>query len=216
MNIELTVHLFNCSVLKSFGTYRLKKQETSMQILEAASKRFMHYGYNKTTMAEIARDLKMSTGNLYRFFPSKLDIAEAIAVAHEEDDYKLLSHITELKKPAPERLRIFVQNVLEVTFYKIAESNKVFEVAQAIISQRPEYANKVLANEREFLIKILNDGVEEGTIKPLADANWTAEVLQCATMKYRYPQLHHCYNLDYLKKELDGVMDHFNAGIGAK
>lgn len=201
---------------KIFGTYSLKKQETSMQILEAASKRFMHYGYNKTTMAEIARDLKMSTGNLYRFFPSKLDIAEAIAVAHEEEDYKNLSQIADLKKPAPERLRIFAQSVLEITFNKIAESNKVFEVAQAIISQRPEYANRVLANEREFLTKILNDGVKEGTIKPLENAHWTAEVLQCATMKYRYPQLHHCFNLEYLQKELNGVMDHFSSGIGAK
>ena len=194
----------------------MKKQETSMQILEAASKRFMHYGYNKTTMAEIARDLKMSTGNLYRFFPSKLDIAEAIAVAHEEEDYQHLRQIAKLKKPAPERLRIFTQSVLEITFNKIAESNKVFEVAQAIISQRPEYANRVLANEREYLQAILNDGVAEGTIRPLENANWTAEVLQCATMKYRYPQLHHCYNLEYLQKELDGVMDHFNVGIGAK
>ncbi len=194
----------------------MKKQETSMQILEAASKRFMHYGYNKTTMAEIARDLKMSTGNLYRFFPSKLDIAEAIAVEHEEDGYKFLAQISELKKPAPERLRIFAQSVLEITFNKIAESNKVFEVAQAIISQRPEYANSVLANEREFLTKILNDGIKEGTIRELENVNWTAEVLQCATMKYRYPQLHGCHNIDYLKKELDGVMDHIMAGIGAK
>lgn len=193
----------------------VKKQEISMQILGAASARFMHYGYNKTTMAEIARDLNMSTGNLYRFFPSKLDIAEAIALAYEEKDFEKLSDATKLDQSAPEKLKALAHVVLTSTFTHIAESNKVFEVAQAIISERPEFANQRLAKEREFIIKILNDGIAEKSFRELADVNWTAEVWQCATMKYRYPQLHHCYNLDYLRKELDGVAEIFLAGIAA-
>ena len=33
----------------------------------AAKKRFTHFGYGKTTMAEVAADCDMSPGNLYRF-----------------------------------------------------------------------------------------------------------------------------------------------------
>ena len=46
------------------------------QIVAAAKKRFTHFGYGKTTMAEVAADCGMSPGNLYRFFPGKLDIAD--------------------------------------------------------------------------------------------------------------------------------------------
>ena len=56
-----------------------EKQDTRDTILDAAMKRFLHYGYAKTTMSEIATDCDMSAGNIYRFFPSKLDIAEAMA-----------------------------------------------------------------------------------------------------------------------------------------
>lgn len=35
-------------------------------ILKAAVNRFREYGYNKTTMAEIAKDIGMSTANIYR------------------------------------------------------------------------------------------------------------------------------------------------------
>jgi len=52
----------------------------AMKILEAAERRFAHYGYGKTTMAEIAQDADMSVGNLYRFFRNK----EAIALAGTE------------------------------------------------------------------------------------------------------------------------------------
>ena len=44
--------------------------------------RIKHYGYGKTTMAEIAADCDMSPGNIYRFFEAKIDIAEAMARKH--------------------------------------------------------------------------------------------------------------------------------------
>ena len=56
-----------------------EKDNIREQIVEAAKKRFSHFGYAKTTMAEVATDCAMSPGNLYRFYPGKLDIAEAIA-----------------------------------------------------------------------------------------------------------------------------------------
>ena len=66
--------------------------ETARNILDAASERFQHYGYGKTTMSEIAKDCNMSTGNLYRYFPSKLDIAEKfVAILRTE-------HVQHLRK----------------------------------------------------------------------------------------------------------------------
>jgi len=48
-----------------------EKNTVRCQIVEAAKKRFSHFGYAKTTMAEVAADCSMSPGNLYRFFPGK-------------------------------------------------------------------------------------------------------------------------------------------------
>ena len=41
------------------------------KILEAAHHRFLHFGYSKTTMNEIAGDLSMSKALLYYYFPEK-------------------------------------------------------------------------------------------------------------------------------------------------
>src|SRR6185312_4666037 len=72
----------------------MTKDNVRDKIVEAAKKRFSHFGYGKTTMAEIATDCGMSPGNLYRFFPGKLDIAEAIA----SDDFK--AHLAHLRRLA--------------------------------------------------------------------------------------------------------------------
>lgn len=45
----------------------IKKQH----IIEAALKRFSHFGINKTTMSEIAEDIAVSKANLYYYFPDK-------------------------------------------------------------------------------------------------------------------------------------------------
>ena len=45
--------------------------EKLLQILDAARKRFAHFGLAKTTMAEIASDIGMSKASLYYYFPDK-------------------------------------------------------------------------------------------------------------------------------------------------
>lgn len=193
-----------------------EKAETRARILEAAGKRFMHYGYAKTTMSEIAADLKMSTGNLYRFYPSKLDIAEAQAREHEADDDALMHDIAHRDQPAATRLRDFHFALLNETFRVIDESKKVFELAQAITRERPSYANRRLATERIYLKVILQDGINEGQYAPHEDLEFVAEMIQCATMKFRYPQLHGCFNIDMLRRELAGTLDLICNGLNAR
>ncbi|WP_140936643.1 TetR/AcrR family transcriptional regulator [Sphingobacterium lumbrici] len=41
------------------------------EIIEVAIKRFSHYGFNKTTMNEIAEDLRITKANLYYYYPDK-------------------------------------------------------------------------------------------------------------------------------------------------
>lgn len=194
-----------------------EKTATRQRICEAAGKRFMHYGYAKTAMAEIARDLGMSTGNLYRFYESKLDIAEEIASWHDAQEDEVLQEIVARPDPALDRLRRFMFTMLERTFETMANPNKkAFEIAQAISRERPAYPNKRLAAERVFLRKILADGIAEGALKPLADLDQTAEMIQCATMKYRYPQLYCFLSLEQLERELAGVFDLIVSGIAAR
>lgn len=48
------------------------------KILEASYQRFLHYGYSKTTMNEIAGDLAMSKALLYYYFPDKSQLYVAV------------------------------------------------------------------------------------------------------------------------------------------
>lgn len=53
--------------------------EEQNKIIEQTEEKFFRDGFYKTTMDEIASELKMSKKTIYKFFPSKDDLVKAIA-----------------------------------------------------------------------------------------------------------------------------------------
>jgi len=187
--------------------------DTRKQILMAAVERILHYGYSKTTMAEIARDCDMSAGNIYRFFASKLDIAEAMAQKFNEDSWLTFAEIVARRDSAANRLRELFHYDLVRTYSAIEDEAKILEVAEVLGKERPLYMNEKLAKERVFLVQILNEGISAGEFRKLEDPQTVAEMWQSALMKFRFPQLFSKLTLPKLQRELDGVMDLLLAGI---
>ena len=56
----------------------LDVRATRLAILDAAEELFRTIGFQKTAVIDIARELRMSPANVYRFFPSKTAINEAV------------------------------------------------------------------------------------------------------------------------------------------
>ena len=184
----------------------LCKDTVRGNILEAAKKRFVHYGYAKTTMAEIASDCSMSPGNLYRYFPGKLDIAEAICTeAGEFAIAKLRDVIRRPGRTAKERLRDFLFADMRLTYDQLEFDKQVFEMARVVATERPHFSNRILALNRALLSEVLSAGNASSEFF-IDDVVFTAEMLQSATMKFRYPQLHSKLSYDKLERELDGVL----------
>lgn len=189
------------------------KIDTRQQILDAAVARIMHYGYAKTTMAEIARDCDMSAGNIYRFFASKIDIAEAMARKLNLEINQEMAALARGKGTGPEKLRRMHAVALHRTFDKLASDAKVLEVAEVLSHDRPSFANEEMAQERVHMVRILEQGIAEGDFAAMENPNFVAEMIQSATMKFKYPQLWSRLTLPKLERELDGVMDIILAGL---
>lgn len=184
-----------------------EKIATRDRILEAAISRIKHYGYGKTTMAEIAADCDMSPGNIYRFFEAKIDIAEAMARKHYAAEQADLAAIARKKDwPADRRLREIFFKRLRDSFCMFEENAKIIEVAEVLHRERPLFANEQLALERVFLSALLEEGEAAGLFRP-GDHAFTAEMMQTATMKFSVPQLFSKLALPKLERELDGVLN---------
>jgi AcrR family transcriptional regulator len=195
-----------------------EKEDVRTQIVEAAKKRFSHFGYAKTTMAEVATDCSMSPGNLYRFFPGKLDIAEYIATQDFENHLGHLALLAEAPgKTARERLHDLLFEELRRTYHKLESDPRAYEIALIISRERPEFANWMLANERKIIVKVLESGLKQGEFQSCGcPIETTAEMIQAAVMKFRYPQLWSKLTLPKLEQELEGVMQLIVDGLSPR
>ncbi|HUD53174.1 TetR/AcrR family transcriptional regulator [Parvibaculum sp.] len=157
----------------------------------------------------------MSPGNLYRYFPGKLDIAEEIAREASIRTAEELSHIlTQPGRTACERLHDFLFQDLRETFHTLERDPKLVEMAQIITAERPHFHNEGLKREREVLRRIIDYGNASGEFS-VADPEFIAEMIQSATLKFSYPQLFTRLSLDKLERELEGVYALIIGGLRA-
>jgi AcrR family transcriptional regulator len=85
--------------------------ERRTQILEAANAHFRTYGYEKTTVADLAKAIGVSGAYIYKFFDSKQSIGEAICAQSLGRIVDQLRLIVESPKPAAARLRLIYTTV---------------------------------------------------------------------------------------------------------
>lgn len=181
--------------------------ETARQILDAASQRFLHYGYGKTTMSEIAKDCNMSTGNLYRYFPSKLDIAESFVRVLRREQVARLRAVLEAPSQTPaERLRSFFLLKFKIAYERFHDKPKAYELSSELLTARPKVAIEWENAEGRVLAEILLLGDADGSFA-VENASDTAKILQDAAYRFTSPAVFHEGEFDALSTELHGVID---------
>jgi AcrR family transcriptional regulator len=192
------------------------KANTRDRILQAAMARIKHYGYGKTTMAEIAADCDMSPGNIYRFFEAKIDIAEAMARKHYAEMQSDLAAIGRKKDwPVDRRIKEMLGKRMRTNFEMFEQSAKILEVAEVLANERPLFMNELIAQERVGIAALINEGVESGLFAT-DDPEFAAEMLQAATIKFSLPQLFSHLTLPKLEREFEGVMSLLLKGLYAR
>jgi AcrR family transcriptional regulator len=193
------------------------KADPRLAILKAAAERILHYGYNKTTMSEIAADCGMSAGNIYRFYPSKIDIAEAMTRKFNAEGHEGYNNIIRDSAKSPSRkLAEFFNYRLERSFRLFERNPKLMELVEIIGRERPEYVAEDRAQERLQIEKILEEGQKSGDFALPDSVTITADLVQCAMMKFRIPHLWTTEQLDALKAEMEGLLNLIFTGLSAR
>src|SRR5437764_9398230 len=84
---------------------------TSEQILEAAQDTLRRFGPAKTTVVDVARALGVSHGSVYRHFPTKAALRDAVVDRWLQRLHPPLAAVADREGPAPERVRELLQTL---------------------------------------------------------------------------------------------------------
>jgi AcrR family transcriptional regulator len=181
-------------------------EEISTQILDAAEVRFQTYGFGKTTMAEIASDVDMSTANLYRYFENKLAIGAAMASRCFGDREAILTEVVNRAGISEsERLEIFVLAMLSYGYSQFSDEPKISELVDVIVKKRPDLVQCQIQSDTNFITTILQQGCDSNEFK-IENVEEMSSYVLSAIVKFSSPFFIHMFPIEELKRLAKGVV----------
>ncbi len=137
-------------------------REKESLILQAAQKRFDHYGVAKTTMNEIAADIGMSKASLYYYYPDKESLFLAVVQKEMDEFLELLTESTKRNEKASKKLKSYI-SIRHSYFKKLVSIAKMDELLLTSMKSSYEaYKENLTAKEKELINLIFQQGIKEG------------------------------------------------------
>lgn len=192
---------------------KLDQPDTAEIILAAAVKRFSEYGYNKTTMAEIANDTGMSAANIYRYYKSKQEIAETCTknrINEKTNTLKIIVRDTQLS--ATEKLEKYVQTTLKLSQEAALENRKIDEVCAEIIKSKAEFIYEKINHTEALIIEILSYGNQTGEFD-VDDVVDTAIAINTMIVAFDVPMFMSLFTPEEFNNKADSVTKLILQGI---
>ncbi len=148
-----------------------KEEKIKEEVLLAAQQLFQRYGFQKTTMEDIARSMGRGKSTLYYYYKSKDEIYEAIIVKEAMDVISRVSAATASVNTASEKLKVYLITTYTVIREKILLNDAVrvemFQGDMPVVSSGSMASNLKRLNEitRQSIKNILMDGIQGGEFR---------------------------------------------------
>ena len=132
------------------------------QIVKAARECFAHYGYDKTTVSDLAREIGFSKAYIYRFFESKQAIGEAICGECVDGLYDQVREAVDQGEDATDKLRRFARTATTATVELLFTDRKLYEIAVHASSEKWLTTQVYTERLQGLLEQILKAGRQSG------------------------------------------------------
>ena len=134
-------------------------------ILEAARRRFRHYGVKKTTMQEISRDAGVAVGTLYLYFKDKDDLLVAVTEEYVTRHRRQAEAILASDASAADKIWRYVLDRFRASQATAAGGYRhAAELLREVLRVRPERRVEEGRMMAEYFVRILRLGMETGEL----------------------------------------------------
>ena len=185
--------------------------DTKERILVVAERLFRQIGYQKTTVADIAKELRMSPANVYRFFDSKKAIHEGVARALMGGVEDATQAIAARRGPAAAKLRELMTTIHRMNSERYVGDSKLHEMVAVAMEESWEVCVAHMEHITETIGTVIAEGVASGEFE-VADLQATTMCACTAMMRFFHPQMiAQCANKP--GPSLDQMIDFILAGL---
>jgi AcrR family transcriptional regulator len=159
---------------------------TPERILEVTEDVLRRFGLAKATVVDVARALDVSHGSVYRHFPSKASLREAVAKRWLERVNAPLQKIADGSGPAPARLERWLRALFAAKYKRVCEDPEMFATYLTLAREACAAVKAHKDGLIDQVAHILSDGVRQGAFD-VVDVKATAHAVFDATIRFHHP-----------------------------
>ena len=179
--------------------------EVRDQIVAAATEHFSRYGYEKTTVSDLAKAIGFSKAYIYKFFESKQAIGEQIcANCLREIETEVAAAVAEAKLP-PDKLRRLFKASTEASLRLFFQDRKLYEIAASAASERWQAVIAYEERMRTLLCDVLQEGRQTGDFERKTPLDEAALSIHLVLRPYLNPLLLQ-HNLDGTEQQAPALL----------
>lgn len=162
--------------------------DTRERILVVAERLFRQIGYQKTTVADIAKELRMSPANVYRFFDSKKAIHEGVCRTLMGEVETEAQKIARSEGPAAVRLRELMKTVHRMNSERYVGDSKMHEMVEVAMQEDWGVCVSHMLMITNVIGEVIAQGAATGEFE-VADLPLAAMCACTGMMRFFHPQM---------------------------
>jgi AcrR family transcriptional regulator len=162
--------------------------DTRHRILVVAEKLFREIGYQKTTVADIAKVLRMSPANVYRFFDSKKAIHHGVARRLMVEVEDAAQAIGAAPGAAAQRLRELLSTIHHMNSERYVGDSKLHEMVEIAMEESWQVCVAHMERITQTIAGVIADGAAAGEFEA-PDVPLAAMCTCTAMMRFFHPQM---------------------------
>ncbi|MGO4456193.1 TetR/AcrR family transcriptional regulator [Streptomyces sp. M-16] len=161
---------------------------TPERILETTEEVLRRFGPGKATVVDVARALGVSHGSVYRHFPSKAALREAVTDRWLAKSVVVLERIASAPaEAAPSKLEAWLEALFEAKRQKAGADPELFATYTVLLAENSGVVDAHLTQLIDQLARIIAEGVAAGTLAA-PDVPAAARAVFDATGRFHDPQ----------------------------
>jgi AcrR family transcriptional regulator len=159
---------------------------TREHILETAEDVLRRFGPAKATVVDVARALGVSHGTVYRHFPSKAALREAVTERWLDRAHVALPAVATGPQPPDRRLRLWLETLFEAKRHKALDDPELFATFTVLADESSALVAEHLSVLEAQLAAIIAEGQDDGLFAP-GDPRELAHAVFQATSHFHDP-----------------------------
>jgi AcrR family transcriptional regulator len=164
----------------------LSREPTDMRLMGIAADHLRVFGAKRLTVVAVAEAAGMTHANVYRYFPSKEALIDAVVDAWIKSVETRLSEIVDSPDPADDKLERLVTALARANRDCFAENPALYTAFRdAVVNRRP-IARRHRIRVRTLVDRIIEEGVASGAFEP-RDRDRAALFLLDAIFRFVHP-----------------------------